>query len=132
MSLTRRSLLISAAPMAMAAAGCTTNPTTGQEEINPSVLDFIQNAVADAAQFIPEATSIVSTAVSLFGPQWAGLVTIGSQAIQTLITTISSVVTSLTPPAQARLRAKLKAVSPTTSVTIGTTSTGVVVIGHRL
>lgn len=132
--LSRRQLLSTAIPAAaaIAVAGCTTNATTGQPELDPSVIDAIQAGVAKIAQYIPAVESIAATAASLFGPGYAALVTLGSQAINTLISALSNVVTSLTPTQQARLHAKLKAAAPTVPVTIGVTPGGVTVIGYRV
>lgn len=134
--LSRRQLFVTAAPAALmsafALAGCATNPTTGQPELDPAVIDAIQAGVAKVAQYIPAVESIAATAASLFGPGFVALVTLGSQAINSLIQALSNVVTNLNPPAQARLRAKLRATAPTVPVTIGTTSTGVTVIGYRV
>lgn len=111
--LSRRSLLGSAALLGAAAlGGCTTNPTTGQPELNPAVIDAIQSAVATVANYIPAVESIAATAAALFGPGYASLVQIGSTAINTVISALESVVSGLTPPAQARLKAKLKATAP--------------------
>jgi hypothetical protein len=122
MNATRRDFLTGAGVAAMGglAAACTTNPSTGQLELNPSVVDAIQQGVAAAAQYIPDVESIVSTAVGFFGPQYAAIVTLGSTAINTLINALSSVVTSLTPAASARLRTRLGASSPINRVVIGT------------
>ena len=133
-NVTRRSLLSSGAVGlgALAVAGCTTNPATGQFELDPTVIDAIQSGVAKVAQYLPTVESIVSEAVSLFGPAYAAIVQIGSGALNALIASLASIVGGLTPPASAALRARLRgATSPATAVVIGTTATGVVVSGYR-
>lgn len=121
--LSRRLLLASAAPLALMAigvGGCVTNPTTGQPELDPTVIDAIQNAVATVAQYIPSVESIAETAAALFGPGYASIVEIGSAAINTLVSALESAVSNLTTSARLRLRARLKASAPTNAVNIGT------------
>ena len=121
-NVSRRHLLATAAAVVAvgsAVAGCATNATTGQPELNPAVIDFISNAVATAAKYLPSVESIASIAAALFGPGYATIVQIGSQAINTVISALISAVSNLTPPAQARLRAKLRATAPGLQVPIG-------------
>jgi len=137
MQLTRRSLLSSAAPViALAAAGCatTTNPTTGVVTIglSPAVTDFIQSAVAAAAQYIPTVESIAATAAGLFGPAYSAIVEAGSAALNTVIAALTAAANTLAPAAGARMRARLRASAPSAPVTIGTTPSGVVVMGYRV
>ena len=130
--LSRRQLLVSAAPAAaLVVAGCATGPN-GQPELDPAVIDAIQAGVAKIAQYIPAVESIAATAASLFGSGYVAIVTIGSNAINALIQTLANVITNLTPPAQARLRAKLRTSSPLLPVSIGETSGGVPIIGYRV
>lgn len=126
-----KALLGSAGISALAlTAGCATNPTTGQPEIDPTVIDAIQAAVAKAAQYIPTVESIINTAASLF-PGYGTIVQIGTAAFNTLINALSNVVNSLSPPAQARLRFRLRASSPSAPVVIGTIG-AVTVTGYHL
>lgn len=135
--LSRRLFLAAAAPLAVAVGlgGCVTNPTTGQEELSPQVIDFIQNGVAALQQFVPSVESIVATAVGLFGPGYTTLVQIGSAAINTLISALASAVSNLTTSARLRLRALLKAAAPATAVNIGTINVGgqtIMVTGYHV
>lgn len=132
MLLTRRTLLATAAPaaLALAAAGCTTNPTTGQPELDPTVIDAIQSAVNTVAQYVPTVESIVSTAASLFGPGYVAIVQVGTTAFNTLVQALQSIVSSLTPSASAKLRARLKASTAGNPVKIGVVN-GVTVMGYR-
>lgn len=121
---TRRNLLTSAAGLGVVAlAGCTTttDPTTGVVTLglNASVTDFIQSAVAAAAKYIPTVESIVATAAGLFGSQYAAIVTAGSAALNAVVSALTNVVTQLVPAAQAKMRARLRASSPTAPVAIG-------------
>lgn len=121
-SMTRRNMLVLAAGVSATAAtlaGCVTNPATGQPELDPTVIDAIQNAVATVAQYIPSVESIAATAAGLFGPGYATIVQIGSAAINTLVSTLESAVSNLTPAAQGRLHARLRASAPSMAVSIG-------------
>ena len=135
MQLTRRTLLNGIAPgaVAIAIAGCTTNATTGVISLDPAVIDFIQNAVAAAAKYIPAAESIAQTAAALFGPAYSAIVTAGSAAANQIIAFLENAVTNLTPAASARLRARFGATTGnvliTTAVANGVT---VNIIGRRL
>lgn len=100
MHLTRRTLLASAAPaMALAAAGCTstTNATTGVVTygLDPTVVTTIQNAVTAIANYAPTVESIAATAAGLFGPQYAAIVSVGSAAVNTVITALTNLVSNL-------------------------------------
>lgn len=112
--LSRRSLLGSVALLGAVAAlgGCVTNPSTGQPELNPTVIDAVQSAVATAANYIPAVESIAATAAALFGPGYASLVQIGSTAINTLISALESVVSNLTTSAKLQLHQRLGATAP--------------------
>jgi hypothetical protein len=94
--LTRRKLLASAAPAAaLAVATCgTLDPVTGVTSygLPASVIAFIQQGVATVSSYIPTIESIVGTALSLFGPQYATLVTIGTAAINTVISTLTNLI----------------------------------------
>ena len=132
-NMTRRSLLSSSAvgAAALAVAGCTTNPTTGAITLDPNVIDAIQSGVALVAKFLPTVESIVQQAASLFGPAYAAVVTLGSQALNALVASLAGVIGTLTPPAAAALNRRLGASSPTSPVVIGVTRTGVTVLGYR-
>lgn len=137
MNLTRRTLLVTAAPGALATlAGCaaTTNPVTGVTTYNldPRVLDFIQSAVAAAAQYIPTIESIAQTASSLFGPAYAAIVAAGSAAVNQVVAVLTNIVGQLTPSARGRLRVRLRASGPTSPVYIGVTAGGVTVSGYKV
>ena len=135
MQITRRMLLATAAPAAaFAVAGCATDPTTGLPtgQLSPSVIDFIQNAVAAAAKYIPTVESIVEQAAALFGPGYSAIITAGSTALNSVIATLSSIVTSLTPAASSKFRARLRATSPSAPMVVGTTPQGVTVTGFRV
>jgi hypothetical protein len=132
MILSRRKLLMSAATLSTAVvAGCATNPTTGQPELDPAVIDAVQSGVAAVAQYIPAVESIAATAASLFGPGYAALVQVGSSALNALIQALAGLVTNLTPPASARLHARLRAAGPNVPVVIGKIG-GVTVVGYRV
>lgn len=121
LNMSRRGLLAGVALLGAASlGGCVTNPSTGQPQLSPSVIDFVTNAVATVAKYIPAAESIAATAAALFGPGYASIVQIGSAAINTLIQALQSVVTNLTPKQSARLRSKLRAAAPNVLVDIGT------------
>ena len=131
--LTRRSLLASAAPVAvLAVAGCTTAQVTQFQTEWTTVVGAIQNAVATAAQYVPTIESIAATAASLFGPAYTTAVQVGSAAFNTIVATLVNIVNNLTPPASARLHARLKASAPSAAVLIGTTPQGVTVTGFKV
>lgn len=124
----RRSLLIgSVAVAALPLANCA---TTGL--LNPSVVEFIKNAVATAAKYIPTVESIAATAASLFGPAYVAVVQIGSAALDQVIATLVNVVNSLPLSAKRNMRASLRGSSPMAPVVIGRTPSGVTVTGYRL
>jgi len=114
---------------AISLAGCATNPTTGAIGLSAGISDFIQAAVAAAAKYVPTVESIVATAASLFGAQYSAIVQIGTAAINSLISTLVSIVGTLP---SATLRAMLAGSSPLAPVVIGTTSGGIVVTGFRV
>lgn len=131
--LTRRTLLASAAPaMAIAAAGCTTAQVTAFQNQWNTVVTQIQSLVAQAASYVPTVETIAAEAAALFGPTYESMVTVGSAALNTIVQTLTNVVTALTPPAQATLRARLRASSPMKAVNIGTTPEGVAVTGFKV
>jgi hypothetical protein len=135
--LTRRTLLASAAVVPLAGCGITINPTTGQVTLPANVVDFITSAVAFAAKYIPTAEAIAAVAASLFGPTFATIVTIGSQAINTVIQYLTNLITPLAPAAAARRLAvrvysRLGVPPPVSgSVLIGYTSNGIPVFGYH-
>ena len=101
--LSRRSLMTSGAASVggLALAACATlDPLTGVTTygLPASVVAFIQNAVATVASYIPTIESIAGTALSLFGPQYASLVAIGTAAINYVISTLTNLIT---PPVTA-------------------------------
>jgi hypothetical protein len=132
--LSRRSLLISAAPAAaaLALAGCTTAQVQQFETQWSTIVGEIQTAVAAAAKYVPTVESIAETAASLFGPEYVTAVTAGSAAFNAIVATLVNVVNNLTPPASARLHARLRASSPSAAVLIGTTPQGVTVTGFKV
>lgn len=147
MQLSRRSLLASAAPAAaVAVAGCsnilgtgvgiTTSSGGGVTVTLPaSITTFIQNIVNGAVKYIPIAESIAQEAASLFGPSFVSIVTIGSAAINTLITALENLVSppvaapTTTTTAGGRLGHHVGAAL--TATKIGMTAEGVVVYGVR-
>lgn len=131
--LNRRALLSGAAVagLGVALAGCTAAQIQSAQAAWASVAGQIQSTVATAAQYVPTIESIASVAASLFGPQYAVLVQVGSAAFNQIVATLTSVVSNLTPPAAQRLAARLGASSPNVPVTIGTTPAHVTVIGWR-
>ena len=57
----------------------------------------------------------------MFGPAYATIVSIGSTAINSLISAVASIVGNLSPPAAAALHQRLRGSSPTQAVVIGVT-----------
>jgi hypothetical protein len=140
MNISRRKLLTSSAlgVGALTLANCTTAQIASVQTSFTDVVGQIQNAVATAtaaistaSAYIPTVESIISTAASLFGPQYSALVTAGSAAFNQIVATLTNVISTLSPPASAKLGARLRASSPQLPVTIGTTSTGVKVTGWK-
>ena len=129
----RRKMLASIAPAALVAGcGITINPTTGAVTLPANVVDFIQGAVAAAAKYIPVVESIAAAAATLFGPGFASIVTIGSQAINTLIAYLTNLIPPAAPPAPASMRAyhRLGLVPPAGAHLIGYTRNGVPIYGY--
>ena len=130
MQLSRRSLLGSAAALAAGGlASCTsvTNPTTGAVTygLDPTVAQFITTAVQKIAQYAPTLESIAATAASLFGPAYAAIVTAGSAAVNTIISTLTNLVPTL-PVAASRLSASVRAMAAAASGSlVGYTKAGV-------
>lgn len=131
--LSRRSLLAGAAVLAggLATAACTQTQISNFEAQWATVAGTIQQAVAKVSAYIPTIESIASTAASLFGPQYAALVQIGSVAFNQIVTALTNIVANLAPPAASRLAARLSVSSPVAPVAIGVTSKGVQVVGWR-
>lgn len=100
----RRQLLGSAALIGAAGltAGCVTNPATGTPQLDPNVIQTIQNAVKT---YVPAVETILQTAAALFGPGYAAIVTLGSSALNAVINALNSVVSNLPQSARLRLRA---------------------------
>lgn len=125
MQLSRRTLLTSVAPGAVIAlAGC----TAAQQAQWATIVGQIQTAVAAAAKYIPSVESIAAEAAALFGPQYTLLVTAGSAALNQIIQVLVNVAGALTPPAS-KMRARLRAASPSVPAVVGTTPQGVVITG---
>jgi hypothetical protein len=127
--LSRRTLLLGAAVLPL--AGCVTGPS-GTWGLNPAIVDFVQKAVAAAAQYIPTVESIAATAASLFGPAYVAIVQAGSAALNQVIAILANVVHSLPPASRKAMRKRLRASSPSSPIVIGTTTNGVTVTGYRL
>lgn len=145
MQLSRRTLLTSVAPGAVIAlAGC----TAAQQAQWATIVGQIQTAVAAAAKYIPSVESIAAEAAALFGPQYTLLVTAGSAALNQIIQVLVNVAGALTPPdpsisfapmagvqvhgrnaAASKMRARLRAASPSVPAVVGTTPQGVVITG---
>lgn len=133
MLMNRRALFMAGAgAIALVLPGCATNPTTGVWGLSPSVLDAIQKGVAFAAQYIPTVESIAATAASLFGPTYAAIVQAGSAALNQIIAALVAAVSRLSVMAKRRLRTRLRASSPSAPVFIGTTNSGVNIVGYRI
>jgi hypothetical protein len=133
-SINRRFLLSSAAlaGAALALGACSSEQVATFESDWGAVEDALQSAVAQAAKYIPTVESIVATAASLFGPQYAALVQIGTAAFNQVVTALTNVVGALTPPALATMRRALATSSPNVPVSIGRTVQGVVVLGWKV
>ena len=126
MQLSRRTLLTSVAPGAVIAlAGC----TAAQQAQWATIVGQIQTAVAAAAKYIPSVESIAAEAAALFGPQYTLLVTAGSAALNQIIQVLVNVAGALTPPAASKMRARLRAASPSVPAVVGATPKGVVITG---
>lgn len=123
------SLAAGAAVMPLGLAACTTAQVTSFESEWATVAGDIQAAVAEASTYVPTIESIAETAASLFGPVYVTAVQVGSAAFNAVVAALVNIVNNLTPPASARLRATLRASSPSAPVVIGTTKNGVVVTG---
>lgn len=98
--LTRRLLLTSSAvalPAAMI-GGCALfqQNANGSYGLSQAVITAIQTAVQAVAQYAPAIESIAATAASLFGAQYAAIVTLGSQAINQVIAALENLVAN--PP----------------------------------
>jgi hypothetical protein len=115
----------------LALANCTTAQVTQFETEWATIAGDIQSAVSTAAGYIPTIESVAETAASLFGPSYVTLVTAGSAAFNQIVATLEAVVANLTPPASAKLHARLKASSPAAPIAVGVTTTGVTVIGWK-
>lgn len=126
----RRALLggAVAAVGAVALAGCSADQIKNFETQWASVAAKVQSAVAVAAKYVPTVESIAATAASLFGPQYAGIVQVGTAVFNQLVQTLVNVVANISPPA---LSAKLAASSPSIPTVIGVTTGGVQVLGWR-
>ena len=133
MQITRRNLLTGVAPGALlAVAGCTSTQVASFEAQWTTIVSTVQSAVAAAAGYIPTIESIANTVASLFGPTWQAAVAAGTVIVNQIITTLTNVVNNLTPPAAARMRARLRASSPAVPTVIGVTAQGVSITGYRV
>ena len=133
MQISRRKLLTTTVlgASALALANCTSAQIASFETQWATVAGQIQAAVATASQYVPTIESIAATAASLFGPQYAALVAAGSAAFNQIVATLTNVTNNLSPPASAKLAARLRASSPQVPVTIGTTPAGVTIHGWK-
>jgi hypothetical protein len=124
-AMNRRSMLMAGVALAgsLAVAACSQAQVDQFNADWTSVASAIQQGVAEAAQYIPTVESIVSTAAGLFGPQYEALVQIGTAAFNQVVSTLINLVNNLSPPASARLRARLRGSSPRTPIAIGTVTT---------
>ena len=146
--ITRRLLLASVAPAAaVTVAGCsnilgtgigiTTSAGGGVTVTLPTAVNtFIQNIVAGAAKYAPTIESIAQEAAALFGPAYASIVTIGSAAINAVITALENLtappasVPTTTTTASAVLSPRRKKATLNATL-IGMTHEGVAVYGVR-
>lgn len=132
-ALSRRTLLSGAAITVggLAVASCTTAQIQEAQADWANVVGVIQQAVSTAAQYIPTVESIAATAASLFGPEYAALVQVGTAAFNQIVAVLTSVVENLPPSLSAKLGARLATSSRSLPVSIGVTSTGVAIAGYR-
>ena len=132
--ISRRNLMTAAAPaVLLAGCGITINPSTGAVTLPTNVIDFIQNAVVTVAKYLPAAESIAAAAASLFGPSFVSIVTIGSQAINTLIAYLQNLIPAPTPvpaPASMRMYHRLGLAVPEGMHFIGYTKNGIAIYGY--
>lgn len=120
----RRSLLSGAAMLAggLALAGCSSAQITSAETTWNQVVDAIQSGVSTAASYIPTVESIAAAAAGLFGTQYQALVTLGSAALNQVISSLIGAVGSLTPIAASAMRRALASSSRGLPVSIGVIS----------
>jgi hypothetical protein len=132
--LSRRKVLLATAAGggALALAACSTAQIQQAQADWATLVGEIQAAVAAGAKYVPTIESIAATAASLFGPTYTAIVVAGSAALNQVIAVLENVVNNLTPPASARLKAKLKGTSLSAPVVIGTTPQGVTVTGFAV
>jgi hypothetical protein len=132
--LSRRAMLSGAAVLGagLALAGCSTAQIATFEQQWATVAGTIQQAVAKASAYIPTIESIAATAASLFGPQYAAIVQIGTAAFNQIVATLTNIVNNLSPPAQAKLTMRLSVSSPRAPIAIGVTPSGVRVTGYQV
>lgn len=104
--ISRRALLSTAAAglPAIGLAACASTTTNGVTTygFSQQVITYITDAVQAVANYAPSIESIAATAAGLFGPAYAAAVTIGSTAINTLISTLQSIIPTL--PVGGKLR----------------------------
>ena len=132
MNISRRILLTTVAPgAALAVAGCTTAQIAQYQADWAAIVGQIQAGVAAVAKYVPTIETIAAEAAALFGPAYEAVVTAGSAALNQIIAVLTNVANNLTPPASAKLHAKLRASSPAAPITIGTTPQGIIVTGFR-
>jgi hypothetical protein len=131
--ISRRALLSTAAlgGVAILVAGCSADQIAQFEAQWASVAGQIQSTVSVAAGYIPTIESIAATAAGLFGPQYAAIVAASTTAINQVVAALVAVVANLSPPASARLSARLRGSSPNVPVLIGVTKQGVQVAGWK-
>ncbi len=130
----RRALLSGAALLAggIALAGCSATQIATAQADWATIVGTIQSGVAAAAAYIPTVESIAATAASLFGPAYEAIVVAGSAALNQVIATLTNVIGVLAPPVVASLQRRLATSSRGAPISIGTTSTGVPVVGFKV
>jgi hypothetical protein len=130
-NLSRRELFSSAAvgAVAVGTAGCTLfqQNANGSYGLSAAAIAFIQNAVALANQYVPAVESIAATAASLFGPAYTTIVTVGSDAINTVVAYLENIIANPPTVGASRVRnvyAKY-GLPPPSGALIGYTKNGV-------
>jgi hypothetical protein len=130
-AVSRRSLLtgVALAGAGIALGACSAAQVQTFETQWATIAGQIQQAVAKAAAYIPTIETIAATAASLFGPEYVALIQVGTAAFNQIVATLTNVVNSLSPPASARLAARLATSSALVPVTIGVTPANIKVVG---
>ena len=97
--ITRRHLFTlgaGASVVALGGCGIFTQTASGAYGLSQAVISFIQTAVQTVASYLPAAESIAATAASLFGPTYSAIVTIGSTAINQVVSYLQNLIAN--PP----------------------------------